>query len=318
MRRMEIVDSYGDTVVVEPELGLYTAYDFVENKMPNLGIQFYSYDEDGYREPYATLTVNFGEFLGVKDCAYVDTNNNSFTDQLLAMGFCQDTGLNKQSGFCTYPLWKFDSEFLKSIDPEGLYDVYEKKFDAYMRDGAELPVEARAGDILEEILNTLGVEGIELWFTVESGEVTASRNGEKWVGADFYRYLLSEVCEYDEHGAVKGLALDLCNDFYDLCEMSDVDYHNYNQNSKSAEMEYVITMSSGHGTVLDFMTLPTKEEAEEICESYDWEFKDENEFVWGLDIVEREASLEAKLADAAERSLENDKGEICMNELEKE
>lgn len=229
MKKLEIIDSFGDTIVVEPELDLYTLYDFMENKMPGLAIELYSYDEDGFREPYATLTVNLGEFFGIKDCAYIDTNNNSFTAQLLNMGFCQDTGLTKQSGFCTYPLWKFDNAFLKAIDVHGLYDTYEKKFDKYMEEGAELPVEARAKEILEEVMTTLGVEGVELWFVVADGEVEASRNGEKWVGADFYRYLLSDVCEYEENGAVKGLDLDLCNDFYDLCEYNGVKYTDYNK-----------------------------------------------------------------------------------------
>lgn len=128
MKRFEIVDSYGDKVVVEPELFLCNTYDFMENKYPGLGIQLYSYDEDGYREPYATLTKNFGEFLSARDCAYVDTNNCRFAGQLLEMGICQETGFMKESGFCSYPLWKFDREFLKKLDVHNLYVVYENAF----------------------------------------------------------------------------------------------------------------------------------------------------------------------------------------------
>lgn len=299
MKQLEIVDSFGDTIAVEPELGLYTAYDFMGNKMPNLGIQFYSYDEDGFREPYATLTVNFGEFIGVKDCAYIDTNNNAFTGQLLTMGFCQDTGFTKQSGFCTYPLWKFDSEFLKAIDPEGLYEVYEKKFDEYMMGGPQAPLEDREMEVVSEVLDALGV-AFEM--DADSVGMTVWANDTVYYGAEIYRYLLDEVCEYEQNGAVKQLELDLCNDFYDLCEMNEVDYRDYIQKHKVAETEFVITMSSGGGTVLDFMTLPTRKEADQVCESYGWEFKDENDFVWGLDIDEREISLDDKLASAQEQS----------------
>lgn len=316
--KFEIIDSFGDTVIVEPELQLYTLYDFMENKMPGLAIELYSYDEEGFREPYATLTVNLGEFFGIKDCAYIDTNNNSFTAQLLDKGFCQDTGLTKQSGFWTYPLWKFDKDFLKAIDVHGLYQTYEKKFDKYMEEGAELPVHARADDILEEVLNTLGVKDIELWFAVENGEVTASRNGEKWVGADFYRYLLAEVCEYDDNGAVKGLELDLCHDFYDLCEHNGVKYTDYNKPASNGEIEYVITMSSGGGTVRDFLTCSSRKEAEDVCQGYDWRFVDENAFEWSLNIDEREVSLDSKLAVATERSAETDTAKIAKGEPVKE
>ena len=191
MRKIEIVDSFGDTIVVEPELGLYTAYDFMENKMPNLGIQFYSYDEDGYRDPYATLTVNFGEFIGAKDCAYIDTNNNSFTAQLLQIGFCQDTGFTKQSGFCTYPLWKFDTNFLKEIDVNGLYDAYEKKFDEYMNDGPSLPVQHIEAD--NSFLTGLSDE--ELAFVGDEEKMVdfAELTKEEFLAS--YSYLTEE--EYD-------------------------------------------------------------------------------------------------------------------------
>ncbi len=300
-KKLEIIDSFGDKVVLEPELGLYETYDFMGNKMPGLGIQLYSYD-DGFREPYATLTVNFGEFLSVKDCAFIDTNNNLFTDQLLSMGFCSDTGLKKQSGFCEYPLWKFDKDFLKAIDANGLYDVYSRKYDNYIHNGPDLPVHARADEILDEVFSALGIEGAELEFAVADGEVTANINGKKLVGAELYRYLLAEVCEYEDDGKIRGLDVDLCVDFKDLCEHNGVAYTDYSSKKDVVDSEYVITMSSGGGTIRDFMTCSSLKEAEDICESYGWHFVDENAFEWSLDIVEREVSLDGKLADATERS----------------
>lgn len=290
-KRFEIVvDEWsGEKVTVEPELGLYAAYDFMGNKMPILGIQLYSYDEDGYREPYATLTTNFGEFIGAKDCAYIDTNNNSFAAQLLTMGFCQDTGFTKNSGFCVYPLWKFDKDFLKAIDVHGLYDVYEKKFDEYMEEGAKLPLCDRELEVLQEVLAS--VKAVDVVVEETNGEIIAYEYGKQYHGAEFYRYLLAEVCEYDENGAVKGLDLDLCNDFYDLCEHNEVNYKDYNKPKVQKNTEFVITMSSGGGTVRDFLTCSSREEAEDVCESYDWRFVDENAFEWSLDIDEREVSL---------------------------
>lgn len=315
MRKFEIIDTFGDKVAVEAELFLCNTYDFMKNKMPGLGIQLYSYDEDGYREPYATLTQNFGEFLSARDCAYIDTNNCSFARQLLDMGICQETGFTKESGFCIYPLWKFDKDFLKEIDVKGLYDTYERKFEEYMKNGAQIPLKDREMEVVSDVLETLGVD---FKMDADSDGMTIWANDTVYYGAEIYRYLLAEVCEYEENGAVKGMALDLCNDFYDLCEMNKVYPSDYNQKRVFGDMEFVITMSSGGGTVRDFMTLPTKEEAEEICEGYGWVFMDENEFEWELDIDEREVTLDSKLAVAVERSEETGADIHSKNELEKE
>lgn len=299
MKKFEIVDSFGDAIEVEAELFLCNTYDFMKNKYPGIGVQLFSYDEDGYREPYATLTQNFGEFLSVRDCAYIDTNNCSFATQLLKMGFCMDTGFTKLSGRCSYPLWQFDREFLKEIDVHGLYSTYERKFEEYMKKGAQAPLKDREMDVVSDVLVALGVT---FEMDADSDGMVIWANDTVYYGAEIYRYLLAEVCEYEEAGAVKGMALDLCNDFYDLCVMNKVYPSNYNQKRVFGDMEYVITMSSGHGTVRDFMTLPTQKEAEEICEGYGWVFMDENEFEWSLDIDEREISLNAKIASAREQS----------------
>lgn len=308
MRSFEIVDSFGDVVQVEAELFLCNTYDFMENKMPGLGIQLYDIDEDGYRGPYATLTKNFGEFLSARDCAYIDTNNCLFAGQLLEMGFCKDTGFTKQSGYCTYPLWKFDREFLKEIDVHGVYGVYEKKFENYMKEGAQMSLKDREMEVVGAVMERLGVDF----------EMETNRNGlavwtgeGSYYGAEIYRHLLANVCMPEENGGVKGLPLDLCNDFYDLAVINGVSPGDYLR--KPGDMEYVITKSSGHGTVRDFMTLPTREEAEEICENLDWVFLDENEFEWELDIDEREVPLERRIDDATKRSEQSFDG-VCERE----
>lgn len=290
MRQIEITDIFGDKVVLEPELRLYTVQDFMGAQMSNLAIQLYSHDQEGFREPYSSLTVNFGEFLGVRDCAYIDTNNNYFAKQLLEMGFCQDTGFTKQSGWCTYPLWKFDRNFLKEIDVHGLYATYEKKFEEYMAEDAQASLEDREMEVVSDVMDSLG---ITFEMDADSNGMVVWTNDTVYYGSDIYKYLLGEVCQYDENGAVKGLALDLCNDFFDLCEMNKVYPGVYNRPAK-ADTEYVITLSSGHGTVLDFMTFGSFREAFETCESYGWAFKDENEFEWELEIDERPTSLEAQ------------------------
>lgn len=57
--------------------------------------------------------------------------NCDFAKQLLIYGFARNTGLTKNSGFCSYPLWVFDESFLAEIGGEQ-YQQYSKAFDDYM------------------------------------------------------------------------------------------------------------------------------------------------------------------------------------------
>ena len=113
-----------------PEVTAIIAPDFMGTEQLNIGLNLYTEGENGL-EPFAELTKHFGEFIGQKNCAYVDTNNCPFADQLLAQGIAIDTGFTKQSGFCTYPLWQFNEDFLKSVNGK-IYDLYSESHDEYM------------------------------------------------------------------------------------------------------------------------------------------------------------------------------------------
>ena len=117
----------GIKVEVTPKLFLYEVSDFLERQMKNIGIKLLS-EEDGELTPFSDLTKSFGEFIGLKNTAYIDTNNNPFATQLLELGIAQDTGLYKSSGLCNYPLWLFDEDFLKEIGGEE-YEKYCQQFD---------------------------------------------------------------------------------------------------------------------------------------------------------------------------------------------
>lgn len=61
--------------------------------------------------PFATITVNLGHFLQGKDYAYVDTNNCPWAEEFLTSnGLAEPTGIHHQSGWCEYPLYKFNIE----------------------------------------------------------------------------------------------------------------------------------------------------------------------------------------------------------------
>ena len=66
--------------------------DFMGERMHNISLNF-THMEDGAEMPFANFTLNFGEFLGMKNCAYVDTNNCWFSDEILQTGIAEDTGL---------------------------------------------------------------------------------------------------------------------------------------------------------------------------------------------------------------------------------
>lgn len=93
----------------------------------NLAIQMVTL-ESGDPEPWATLTVNLpGQRQ--KDHAFIDTNADSeFPTWLIRHGLAIPTGHTMQSGFCTYPEYRFRANRLQELDPEG-YAGYLKNFE---------------------------------------------------------------------------------------------------------------------------------------------------------------------------------------------
>lgn len=128
--KLEIRDFLGEKIQLEPRLGLYRVSDMMGKRLPGLAVFLDELTSAG-REPYCALTVSFGEFLGIKNSAYIDTNNCDFAEQLLKPEIAQATGLYKTSGFCRYPLWIFSEQFLKEVDAE-TYRKYAKEYDSYM------------------------------------------------------------------------------------------------------------------------------------------------------------------------------------------
>ena len=119
-------------VAVQPRVELYNVSDFMGTPMHGIAIVL---DEIGNTSEksgqFAVLTVSFGEFIGMKNCAYIDINNCPWANQLLQEGFAEDTGFTHESGFCTYPLWHFHEDFLKEHGEDN-YAKYSDGYDKYM------------------------------------------------------------------------------------------------------------------------------------------------------------------------------------------
>ena len=93
----------------------------------NLAIQMVTW-ESGDPEPWAALTVNLSG-QRQKDHAFIDTNADSeFPTWLIRHGLAIPTGRTMQSGFCTYPEYRFRANRLQELDPEG-YAGYLKNFE---------------------------------------------------------------------------------------------------------------------------------------------------------------------------------------------
>ena len=100
MQTKFIVSGFNDEKFeLTPHLRLIEVTDFMGEKMHNISLNF-THMEDGAEMPFANFTLNFGEFIGMKDCAYVDTNNCWFADEILKTGIAEDTGLTKAANLC--------------------------------------------------------------------------------------------------------------------------------------------------------------------------------------------------------------------------
>ena len=68
--------------------------------------------EDGER--LAMLTTNLAEWALPKDKSFVDTNNCPWAEKFISDNkLGRPTGMTGTSGYCTYPLYRFDMEKLK-------------------------------------------------------------------------------------------------------------------------------------------------------------------------------------------------------------
>ena len=67
---LEITDIFGNRVELQPRVELYSVRDFMGQEMPGLAIALDEIVDEPYgMEPYATLTVSFGEFIWLKNSA---------------------------------------------------------------------------------------------------------------------------------------------------------------------------------------------------------------------------------------------------------
>ena len=90
---------------------------YLDNK--TLAVQIMCKEEDeSYFEPFCMLTVNLPTTKSLPDNrAYVDTNNcpSDLIQALEEQGVITKTLILAPSGFCVYPLYEFNQEWLNKL-----------------------------------------------------------------------------------------------------------------------------------------------------------------------------------------------------------
>lgn len=73
--------------------------------------------------PYATFTVCLEDEPEDQECAFIDTNNlgNGVCSFLEDNKIAFPTGRYGDSGYCTYPEYRFDKKFLENCDTRGYF-----------------------------------------------------------------------------------------------------------------------------------------------------------------------------------------------------
>ena len=97
---------------VKTEYGTYRVIVSKQKYQSNDTLAIRLIDEEG---PFAIITVNLDCYGASDDMAYVDTNNCPWAEEFIKENkLGEHTGTYGKSGFCTYPLYRFDLKALEA------------------------------------------------------------------------------------------------------------------------------------------------------------------------------------------------------------
>ena len=103
------------TYKVETDFGAYEVELGVSEYRNNGSLAIQLIDVEEY-EPFASLTVNINEKGADKETAYVDVNNCPWATKFIEDNELGEfTGKYGRSGFCVYPLFKFNLDKIKEV-----------------------------------------------------------------------------------------------------------------------------------------------------------------------------------------------------------
>lgn len=140
---------HGNAEQVEVTLDIYAYYNNLY-----LGMNYYDSELGGW-DRYTDITVNITEMPYLY--SVIDTNNNG--EEIVAFleenGFGEDTGKVVSSGWCVYPIFKFNEEILQHIAPYEFRE-YQKAH------GIENVVERPIADIAQEAKERSAEKNVDL------------------------------------------------------------------------------------------------------------------------------------------------------------
>lgn len=106
--------SFGD-ITVYPQFNLY------EDNNLYLGLQYYD-EEEGRLDFFGSLTVNTDIMPYLENTIDTENNGTKILDFLEKAGFGERTGHEILSGFCRYPVFRFNEKILQKHAPDVLID----------------------------------------------------------------------------------------------------------------------------------------------------------------------------------------------------
>jgi len=141
---LEYNSPYGSTERVVPKLNSYA-----DNDNLYLGLDYLDEEFQDWL-PYTDVTVNVGKLPYLESA--LDTNNNStaIITFLEKNGFGHLTGQSIQSGYCAFPVFKFNEDKLREVDPEN-FALYAKTYGRDVRSLDDTIKEAKQQSVSNNI-----------------------------------------------------------------------------------------------------------------------------------------------------------------------
>lgn len=110
---------------------------YLHNKNLYVGLTLH---EDGYPEPFGDMSVNIDDLPPFS--AALDTNNLPHVAEFVEReGLAKPTGINLSSGYCQYPVYQFDPEALRALDPGGCAQYEREVVSTQKHESADLAKE---------------------------------------------------------------------------------------------------------------------------------------------------------------------------------
>lgn len=134
-------DNYGDDNNVRLVLNMYRDND-------NLFVGLEEHDNEfDFWSPYCDVTVNISKLPFLESAINVNLGGQEKITFLIKNGFGALTDKILSSGFCQYPVFRFNAEKLKELDPE----FFEKYALAHRQDIGELvPLNEQINDAAKQ------------------------------------------------------------------------------------------------------------------------------------------------------------------------